>query len=67
MNGPSQSTRVKACCRWGVLRRRVQGNTLYMFEQFEVDDKLCVEVIKTWRFYNERSKWTAPPWPQGVM
>ena len=45
MYGPSQSTRVGACCRRGVPRRCIQGKTLYMFEQFGVDGKLYVEVI----------------------
>lgn len=30
-----------------LMRRRVQGNTLYMYEQFGLDGKLYVEVIVT--------------------
>ena len=30
-----------------LMHRRVQGNTLYMCEQFGVDGKLHVEVIRT--------------------
>ena len=66
INGHSQSTHVGACCRWGVPRRHIQGKTLYMFEQFGVNGKLYVEVIMTWWFYGEASKWTAPPRPPGV-
>ena len=58
MDRSSQSTHVGACCRRGMPRRRIQGNTLYMVEQ--VDGKLYVEVVMTWWFYGEASKWTAP-------
>ena len=47
MNGPSRSTLIGACCRRAVPHRHIQGNTLYMFEQFGVDGKLYVEVIMT--------------------
>ena len=39
MNGLSQSTCIGACWHQGVPRRYIQGKTLYMFEQFGVDDK----------------------------
>ena len=45
MNGPSQSTRVRACWCRGVPPRCIQGKTLHMFERFGVDGKLYVEVI----------------------
>lgn len=61
MNGPSQSTRVRACCRWGVPCRCIRGKTMYMFKQFGVNGKLYVEAILSWWFYDEASKWTAPP------
>ena len=61
MNGPSQSTRVGACCCQVVPRRCIQGKTIYMFEQFWVDGKLYVEVKMSWLFYGEASKWSTPP------
>ena len=61
MNGPLQSTRIGACCRWGVSHRCIQGNTLYMLEQFGVDSKVYVEDIMSLWFHGEASKWTAPP------
>ena len=47
MNGPSHSMHIRTCCCQGVLHRPIQGNTLYMPEQFGVDGKLYVEVIMT--------------------
>ena len=47
MSKPSQSMCIRACCHQGVTCRCIQGKTLYMFEQFEVDGKLYVEVIMT--------------------
>ena len=32
-----------------------------MFEQFGVDGKLYVDIIMTWWFYGDMSKWTTPP------
>ena len=60
MNGPSQSTRIGACCHRGVPSRCIQGKTLHMFKQFGVDGKLYMEVIMSWWFYGEASKWTVP-------
>ena len=39
--------------RQGVPHRCIQGNTLYMFEQFGVDGKLYVEGILSWWFYGD--------------
>ena len=56
MNGPSQSTFVRACCCRGVPCRCTEGKTLYMFEQFEVASKLFVEV--TWvSCHSDRPMW----------
>ena len=33
-----------------LMYRCIQGNTLYMCDQFGVDHKLYVEVIRTWCF-----------------
>ena len=30
-----------------LMHRRIQGDTLYMYEQFNVDGKLYVEVLRT--------------------
>ena len=61
MNGPSLSMRIGLYCRWGVLRRCIQGNTFYMFEEFGVDGILYMEVILSWWFYGEASKLTTKP------